>query len=100
MRFFFSATAVIFSRAENLQYLWYHLYRLGIRPDTIYTPWLKFVVLTALPVGLIASVPARLVLGLASPWLALWVVAMAVVSVWLSGLFWRWTLTFYQSASS
>ena len=100
LRFFFSATAVIFQRAENLQYLWYHLYRLGIRPDTIYAPWLKFVLLTALPVGLIASVPARLVLGLASPWLAGWVLVMAVVSMWVSKLYWNFTLKFYQSASS
>lgn len=100
LRFFFSATAVIFQRAENLQYIWYHLYKLGLRPDSIYAPWLKFVVLTALPVGLIASVPARLVLGLAEPWMAVWAVAMAVVSVWLSGRFWTFTLRFYQSASS
>ncbi|HEY8279500.1 MAG TPA: ABC-2 family transporter protein, partial [Bdellovibrionota bacterium] len=35
-RFLFSSATVIFVRAENLQYLWYHMYRLGLRPDSIY----------------------------------------------------------------
>lgn len=100
MRFFFSAMSVIFTRAENLQYLWYHLYRLGLRPDTIYYPWLKLVVLTAIPVGLIASVPARLVLGMANFGLAAWAVAAAAILVWLSTKFWTFTLKHYASASS
>jgi ABC-2 type transport system permease protein len=99
-RFFFSACAVIFTRAENLQYLWYHLYKLGMRPDTIYFPWLRFVVLTAIPVGLIASVPAQAVLGTADPWLVLWGVAAAGLIVLLSGKFWRYALRHYTSASS
>ncbi|RZA09345.1 MAG: hypothetical protein EOP11_02060 [Proteobacteria bacterium] len=100
IRFFFSAMAVIFQRAENLQYLWYNLYRLGTRPDSIYVPWFRVFLLTALPISMIGSVPARLVLGLASPWLAVWGVLVAVVAVWVSNLFWRFTLTKYASASS
>lgn len=99
-RFFFSSATVVFTRAENLQYLWYHIYRLGLRPDTIYPPWLKYTVLTVLPVGLIASVPSRLLLGTGSPWLALWAVAVAAASVWASGKAWSYALSKYTSASS
>jgi ABC-2 type transport system permease protein len=100
LRFFFSASAVIFTRAENLQHLWYHLYKLGLRPDNIYAPWLKYVVLTAVPVGLIASVPARLLLGTAAPIMALWCLAVAAICLVLSNLFWNYALRHYTSASS
>lgn len=100
LRFFFSACAVIFTRAENLQYLWYHIYKLGLRPDNIYFPWLKYLVLTAVPVGLIASAPARLVLGTAAPWMALWSFFVAGLCVYLSAAFWKYALSHYTSASS
>lgn len=100
LRFFFSTAAVIFQRAENLQYVFYHLYRLGLRPDNIYQPWLKYLVLTALPVGLIASAPARVVLGIANPWLPFWALVVALGCLAFSRWFWRLSLKMYVSASS
>ena len=72
MRFFMAATAVIFARSENLQFIWFQLYRLGMRPDSIYTPWLKWFLLTAL----------------------------SVILIYLSNRFWKFALRFYSSASS
>jgi ABC-2 type transport system permease protein len=100
LRFMFAATAVIFTKVESLNYLWYNFYRLGLRPDTIYVPWMKLILLSIVPVGLIASVPARLVLGLASGWMALWLVGVASLCLYLSHRFWRFTLRHYTSASS
>jgi ABC-2 type transport system permease protein len=100
LRFLFSACAVIFARAENLQYLWYHIYKLGLRPDGIYFPWLKIVILTAIPVGLIASAPSRVVLGSNSPWLVLWCAFVALLTLKFSNLFWKFALSKYTSASS
>jgi ABC-2 type transport system permease protein len=99
-RFLFSAATVVFTAAGNLQYMFYHFYRLGMRPDTIYSPWLKYSLLTILPMGLIASVPARLILGIGSPWLAPWAVLIAAFSLWWSGKVWKYALTHYASASS
>lgn len=62
IRFTFSASAFLFTQAESIMYLWYQLYKLGLRPDGIYVPWLRVVVLTVIPVGFVASVPARAVL--------------------------------------
>lgn len=100
LRFFFSAMAIVFTRADNIQYLWYHIYKLGIRPDNIYFPYLKYLVLSAIPVGLVASVPSRLVLGSASPWLALWGVIVSGLVLFFSNRFWKFALTKYTSASS
>jgi ABC-2 type transport system permease protein len=99
-RFLFAAGTVVFTAAGNLQYLFYHLYRLGMRPDTIYPPWLKYSVLTILPMGLIASVPARVLLGTGNPWLVPWAVAMAAFCLWWSDKVWKYALKNYASASS
>jgi ABC-2 type transport system permease protein len=100
MRFFMSATAVIFARSENLQFIWYQIYRLGMRPDSIYVPWMKWVLLTALPMGVIASVPSRALLEPPDFALFAWVVVLAVFLIYLSSKFWKFALKFYSSASS
>lgn len=100
MRFTMAATAVIFARSENLQFIWYQIYRLGMRPDSIYTPWLKWTLLTALPVGVIASVPARALLEPPQWGLILWVLVLAVILLKCTGKFWRFALKSYSSASS
>lgn len=100
LRFFFSTIPVIFVRADGLQYLWYNFYRLGIRPDTIYPFWLRTLVLTVIPVGFIASVPARSLFEPFQPWFPLWAAVVAVLSLWGCARFWRYALRFYSSASS
>jgi ABC-2 type transport system permease protein len=100
VRFMFGATAVIFTKSENLQYMWYQVYKLGMRPDNIYFPWLKFLILTLFPVGIVASVPARAVLDPANYWLFAWAVLWTAVILWLSHKFWHFCLKHYSSASS
>lgn len=99
-RFFMSATAVIFTRAENLQFVWYQIYKLGMRPDSIYVPWFKFIILTVIPVGVIASVPARALLNPPDLLLFAWAILLAPLLVWLSSRYWRFCLRHYSSASS
>jgi len=99
-RFSLSATAVIFTRSENLQLIWYNLYKLGMKPDSIYFPWLKFLLLTALPVGVIASVPARTLLDPPNIGLALWSLFLGPFLVYLSTKYWTYCLKHYSSASS
>lgn len=100
VRFVFCTTAVIFTKSESLQYLWYQIYRLGMRPDSIYFPWLKYLILTLLPMAAIASVPARALLDPPNYGLFLWVPLWSVALVYLSNRFWKWCLQFYSSASS
>ncbi|MFS4459213.1 ABC transporter permease [Bdellovibrio sp. HCB2-146] len=99
-RFFMSAMAVIFARSENLQFIWYQIYRLGMRPDSIYVPWMKWLVLTALPMGVIASVPARSLLEPPNYGLFAWVFVLACGLLYLTNRFWKFALKFYSSASS
>lgn len=100
VRFSIAATAVIFARSDNLQFIWYQIYRLGMRPDSIYSPWLKWLLLTVLPVGVVASVPARAILEPPQWGLFIWVMVLASLLVYLSHRFWKFALGFYSSASS
>jgi ABC-2 type transport system permease protein len=100
MRFMFSATAVIFTRSENLQFLWWQVYRMGMRPDSMYFPWLKWIFLTVVPVGVIVSIPARAIMNPPDLFYLLWPLFLSPLLIYLSHRFWKFALTFYSSASS
>ncbi|MGE0634175.1 MAG: ABC transporter permease [Pseudobdellovibrionaceae bacterium] len=100
MRFAFAATSIFFTRAENLTYVWYQLYRIGTRPDNLYPPYLRYLILSVIPVGFIASVPATVLLN--EPdfrWIA-GGIALGLVFFTLSRAYWNYALKSYSSASS
>lgn len=100
VRFILSATSVIFTRAEGIQYMWYQLYKLGMRPDSIYVPWLRYLLLSLFPVAVIASVPARSLLDPPDYGLFLYVFGLTALLLWASSRFWKFALSKYTSASS
>ncbi len=100
MRFMFSASAVIFTRSENLQFLWWQVYRLGMRPDSMYTPYIKYVLLTLIPVGVIVSIPARALLNPPDLQYLLWPLILVPILLYGTHRFWNFALKFYSSASS
>lgn len=100
MRFIFSASAVIFTRSENLQFLWWQVYRLGMRPDSMYNPYIKYILLTIIPVGVIVSVPARSLLNAPELAYLLWPLVLAPLLIYGTHRFWNFALKFYSSASS
>ncbi len=99
-RFFFSASALILTRADSLNYMWFNLYKLGTRPDSIYPNWLRYILLTIVPVAFFASVPTRIIMGSASHWFIALGIGVAGFFVYSTILFWRYALKFYSSASS
>lgn len=100
LRFFFSTLAIIFTRVDAVQYLWYNFYKLGMRPDSIYAPWLRWLLLTLVPVGIISSVPSRAILDPPDYFLFFYSIAFSTLLFWLTGRFWRYALGKYSSASS
>lgn len=99
-RFLFSMSALLFTRAENIQYLWFQLYRLGMRPDNFYRPWLRYFVLFGIPVAVIGSIPARSILFPPNISLFLWSIFISSASVYLTNILWKKALKKYASASS
>jgi ABC-2 type transport system permease protein len=100
MRFMFSASAVIFTRSENLQFLWWQVYRIGMRPDSMYFPWFKWIILTVIPVGVIVSIPARAILNAPEYFYLAWPVILVPILIYSTHRFWNFALKFYSSASS
>ncbi len=100
MRFMVSAMSVLMGRAENLAQLWYALFRMSLRPDFVYPPWLRYTLLFFLPLGFIASVPAHVVLGVRSLEWLVGAVALSGLFLFLSSTLWRRVLRRYVSASS
>lgn len=99
-RFALNATAILFTRADFLQYVWYSLFRLGLRPDAIYAGVLRFALVFVLPFAMIASVPTRFLLEPVNWTLAAWALVMPVILVTLLTKYWHYCLRFYSSASS
>ena len=100
MRFLFGMLVLVLHDAGNIQFVWYQLYRLGTRPDILYPPYLRYFVLTVLPVAFIASVPSKiLVEGMSWTWLAAGL-GITFTLFTLTAFLWQRALRQYASASS
>jgi ABC-2 type transport system permease protein len=85
---------------RGLEMMFYHLVRFLERPDAIFTGWVRIILTTILPFGLMVSFPSRILFG-GVQWNILF--HLAAVTVALSGMvffFWRKGLRSYSSASS
>jgi ABC-2 type transport system permease protein len=100
IRFMAAATALFFTRSDAVSYIWYQVYRLGTRPDNLYPAFLRYAVLSILPIAFLASVPAQIILGKTGPVWLLWGAALGVALVHLSSRIWKRGLKAYSSASS
>jgi ABC-2 type transport system permease protein len=100
VRFMISTISVIVTRGENLQYIWYTMYKMGLRPDAIYSRWLRYLIMSLIPVAFVASVPSHLILEPPNFALVAWVILWSAFLLWTSHRFWQFALRRYQSASS
>lgn len=100
IRIMLASTAIRFTRSENLQYLYWQIYKLGMRPDSIYPQALRWALATVLPMALLASLPTSILLGL-SDWRSfLGAIFVSGFFLWLSHRVWQASLKHYASASS
>jgi ABC-2 type transport system permease protein len=100
LRFMFASLSLFFHDARNIQFVWYQIYRLGMRPDMLYPYYLRLFVMTLLPVAFFASVPSRLFVNGLPPLLLIASPFLAFLTLWLSHLVWQRALRSYSSASS
>jgi ABC-2 type transport system permease protein len=100
IRFSTASTALYFTKADAINYIWYQLYRLGTRPDTVYPKLLRYAVLSVLPIAFLASVPAQVILNRTGSEMVLWGIALAAMMLAVSSFIWKTGLKRYASASS
>jgi len=99
-RFALNSTSIIFTRADFLQYIWYSLFRLGLRPDAIYSGFVRILLIFVIPFAMVASIPARMLLEPASYWMLGWGLVLPFILFYLLKKYWAYCLRFYSSASS
>jgi len=86
--------------SRGILHLAWTVMKLGEKPDSIYPGRMRWILLTVLPVGLISSVPTRVLLG-ESLWTLLGL-QTAILAIFLALNIWVWNrgLRVYSSASS
>lgn len=99
-RFALNSTSIIFTRADFLQYIWYSAFRLGLRPDAIYSGFVRWILIFVIPFAMVASIPARLLIEPTNYWLLLWALVLPFILFWLLRRYWNFCLKYYSSASS
>lgn len=99
-RFALNCSAILFTRADFLQYLWYSMFRLGLRPDAIYSGFIRFVLVFVLPFAMVASIPARVLLEPFNFGFVVWAIILPIILVTALRKYWSYCLRQYSSASS
>ncbi len=92
--------AIFTVAADGIQFVYYTLFRLGERPDSIYSGWIRRVVLYIIPFAVLASMPLRALTGTLTNEMFVTTILLAVgfgsVALWL----FSYCLQRYSGASS
>lgn len=96
-RLLFCTLALLMTRAEYFHEFYFTLFKLGQRPDRLYGPGLRYLVLLVVPVAMIASVPTRILVEDAFSWPLPSLIAGSISFVILSRLFWKWSVRRYMT---
>lgn len=100
LRFSFSIWIFWTERSWAISRLYYQFFSFATKPDVIYPPMVRYLILTALPFAFIGSVPARALLhGLTTEEYFLIAIVLLSFTI-LNTCLWRAGLKRYQSASS
>ncbi len=99
-----NTTMILFERADFLQYVWFSLFRLGMRPDGIYNSVgngaLRTVLIYILPFAMVSSIPARFLFEPLNYVYLAWTLIMPFILISLIKRYWNYCIQHYASASS
>lgn len=96
-RLIFCTVALLITRAEHFHELYFTFFRMGQRPDRLYGPGLRYLILLVIPVGMIASFPTRVLVDPADSWALPSLIFVAAAFLWIANLFWRWSVKRYMT---
>ncbi|MBS1983611.1 MAG: ABC-2 family transporter protein [Bdellovibrionales bacterium] len=86
------STAFWTTQTSNLNWLFFELYRLGWRPETLYDAWLRRLLLCVFPAAFFVSIPVQLAVGKVSgiwfllPWIPVTLLLLLTRYIWKRGL--------------
>jgi len=97
---FASSVGVMTTEVDHLIWIWRDLFNLARFPTDIYSRGLRAFLTFFIPVIIVVTVPAKVIMGVLKwPWV-IFSFIMGVGLTFLSLKFWRFALTRYSSASS
>lgn len=88
------------NRLLNIQYVFPTAVEIARYPVTIFHPAVQFIFTYIIPFAMLGFLPAEVILGRKSPLALLLPIILAAILLYLSHLFWNFSLKRYQSASS
>lgn len=96
-RLIFCTVALLMTRAEHFHELYFTFFKMGQRPDHLYGPGIRYIILLIIPVGMIASFPTRVLVDPTDSWALPALLAVAAGSLFVANLFWRWSVKRYMT---
>lgn len=96
-RLIFSTMALLITRAEHFHELYFTFFKIGQRPDMLYGPGLRYLILMVIPVGMIASFPTRVLVDPTDSWALPALVVTSLSFLYLANRFWRWSVKRYMT---
>lgn len=95
-RLLFSTMALLLTRAEHFHEFYFTFFKMGQRPDHLYGPGIRYMILMIIPVGMIASVPARVLVNPADSFALPSLLIAAIGFCYIANLFWKWSVKKYM----
>lgn len=95
-RLMINTFALLITKAEYFQDLYFAFFRMGQRPDRLYSPSVRYLILMIIPVAMIASVPTRVLIEPQDGFTLLFLILAAAVCLSVSHLFWKWAVKRYM----
>jgi ABC-type uncharacterized transport system permease subunit len=96
-RLIFCTVALLMTRAEHFHELYFTFFKMGQRPDHLYGPGIRYIILLIIPVGMIASFPTRVLVDPTDSWTLPALLAVAAGSLLIANFFWRWSVKRYMT---
>lgn len=94
------AFGVLTTAVDHTIMIYRDLTSMGKIPVDFYNQFIRALITFVVPVGVMMTVPAKALMGLLSPQMAVYAFIIGGVLLWLSLKFWNFSLTRYSSASS
>ncbi|MBA3958236.1 MAG: ABC-2 family transporter protein [Parachlamydiaceae bacterium] len=96
-RLLFCTITLLMTRAEHFHEFYFTFFRMGQRPDHLYGPGIRYIILLIIPVGMIAGFPTRVLVDPTDNWALPALLTVAVISFLVANLFWRWSVKRYMT---
>ena len=96
-RLLFCTVTLLMTRADHFQEFYFTFFKMGQRPDRLYGPTVRYLILLVIPVGMIASFPTRVLVDPCDSWALPALLAAAAITLFLSNRFWRWSVKRYMT---